>query len=154
MRTHLGRMALFIVYLQCWSILSAKEYGGFNSASALGIHQNRLRSGFSTETRLPTLFKSWIKTNIASYTLFACWTRVSFICDKFGRPKGNSSDLRGTGPPGVTISLALEHVPQGGAICDATTEPLAISDLKMDNCDGSVKSSFVTGTLGLCLLPW
>ena len=106
------------------------------------------------DIRLPTLFKSAISKNIESYTLFACRTRVSLISVKSGRPNGNASDLRGTGPPGVTISLALEQVPQGGAICYATTEPLAISDLKMDNCEGSVKSSFVTGTLGLCLLPW
>ena len=52
-----------------------------------------------------------------------CWLKTLFARSsrsRFGSPSGQWSDLSGLGPP-LSISLALELVPHGGAIQTPTT---------------------------------
>ena len=83
----------------------------------------------------------------------AVWTRSRLIPDRFGKPSGNESDLRGcgSGPFLIRISRALEAVPHGGAMCTTLTLFSFIKAKRKSKESGGDKSILMCGPRGASL---
>ena len=93
------------------------------------VAQYKEERGFSTTMMRPFLWATWMILFTNSYKRLARETRSLLRGDKFANPSGCSHDRRGLGlgigRPLLSLScinLAMEHVPQGGAIKTPTTK--------------------------------
>ena len=82
------------------------------------------------------------------YILFAASTLARSDPDNDDSPYGSISERRGFGPFAITISRALDAVPQGTAAVTTCTTPDAIRSVQIPTDSGSARFSFIVGTFG------